>query len=334
MRYLIPLLFVLASCSRSETAEPRPATTEAEATTEAAPPSAAESDQPPADEAPSVDAKVLEAPPSLELLDPGKGSRQKLRQDFKEGSKHTLSVHSEWTLDTAVFPVGGQMVMPELDYQLEALVKAVAEDGTAQFELRVVDVTAKSGKEVQANMKLLTAQAAAAMKGVKGRFSIGPRGLVGALDIPAPPKATPRFYEMIDQIDRALRLASLPLPEEPVGRGATWVVTQVVEHRGARIQQKATYELVSVKGSRMRAKVTFEQTAPVQRIRPPGGSLDIQLTELKFEGDGEGTWQLGKLAPRSASEKTVTVLAMDKRKPQPQIVLVGTTVTLKVREGR
>jgi hypothetical protein len=129
-------------------------------------------------------------------------------------------------------------------------------------------------------------------------------------------------------------LASLPLPEEPVGKGAKWRATQVVEHRGARIQQKSTYELLSVKGSRVRASVTFEQTAPVQRIRPPGGSLDIQLTELKFEGDGEGTWQLGKLAPRSASEKTMTVLAMDKRKPKPQIVLVGTTVTLKVREGR
>jgi hypothetical protein len=331
MRVVVICLLVLGACSRSETAETQPTKTEVEPTTEAAAPDTAKSDEADLDET----ASILEAPPSLALLDAGKPPREELRHEWREGSKHRLSVRSVWTVDAIVFPIQAHMVMPDLDYELEALVKTVAEDGTAQFELRVANVTVKPSKEVEPQTLEHIEKAAGSMTGAKGRFSIDPRGLVRALEIlDIPPTASMRFYEMIDQIDQALRLASLPLPGEPVGRGARWTATQVIEYRGARIQQRSTYELLRIKGGRLRTRIALELTAPKQRLRPEGRSGALILNEVTCEGDGEGTWQLGGLAPRSASKETKTLLHIVRRTPPKQLVLATTTLTMRVRERR
>ena len=106
-----------------------------------------------------------------------------------------------------------------------------------------------------------------------------------------------------------------------------------MSHGGVRSQQLATYDLLGAPGSKIRSKVTYEQTTPKQTIRPPGSANNVvlELSEVDFEGQGEGTWKLGQLAPVSATEHTNTILKMlEKIGDKTEAIVIGTDAILKI----
>ena len=226
MRILILFLIVVGACSRSETSKPveqapEPTAEEAAKSAEEAvpeqPPEAPAGAEGQPEGAPAVD---LDAPPTVELLDAGKAPRKALRASFEAGAKQLLRVESSGLLSTLYGPlISTKAVMPSLVYELETEAKEASEEG-ARFDFRVKSVTAKSSKGVKPAQVEAAKEVGDSLEGVIGSFSINARGMVEALAIDAPSVDSLLASDMIDQIKQAIRLCSLPLPEEPVGKGA------------------------------------------------------------------------------------------------------------------
>jgi hypothetical protein len=275
----------------------------------------------------------LDTPPSIELLEDGKAPRNELRARFEPALRQTLHVQTEWVMEIGVGPAHrAKAPVQAVTFEIETEARGPDSTGTTRFVLRVAKVTVKPIEGARPH----EVEEAEALRGLTGTFSVTASGIVRELDIPSPPNATGVTYDMIDHIARSLRLASLPLPEQPVGAGAKWRVTEVIEERGVRTKQSSTYELLSVDGTRLDAKMTSGQNTPKQRFSPPGDPNDrvYELLDAQFEGEGSGTWQLGQLAPRSASERTDSILRMTTVEPKSEVVTLGTDATLTVREGR
>jgi len=342
MRILILFLIVAGACSRSETSEPaeqapEPAAEEAAKSAEEAVPEqpleAAAGEEAQQESAPAVD---LDAPPTVELLDAGKAPHKTLRTTFEAGAKQSLRVESNWTVTSLYGPlISTSAVMPSLVYELETKAKETRDEG-AQFDFRVIKVTAKSRKGVKPAQVEAAKKAAGSLKGVTGSFSINARGIVEQFAIDAPSGASLLANDMTDQIMQAIRLSSLPLPEEPVGKGAKWTATQVIEQRTAKISHTSTFELVGVKGERVRATSTHAAETPEQRLELPGSrpGASFTLNELDFSGESKGAWRLNELGPPSASEHTVTVFKMLAKAPKKEAVVMAIDTTIEVKAQR
>jgi hypothetical protein len=342
MRILILFLIVVSACSRGETSEPEKQALEptaeeaAQSEEEAAPeqppeaPTGADGQQ---EGAPAVD---LDAPPTVELLDAGKAPHKTLRTSFEAGGKQTLRVESSWTLETLYGPlIRTKAVMPSLVYELETEAKEASDEG-ARFGFRVKKVIAKSRKKVKPGLVEAANKVGDSLEGVTGSFSINARGMVEELAIDAPSDASLLASDMIDQIKQAIRLSSLPLPEEPVGKGAKWTATQVIEQRTARIRHTSTFELVDVKGEHVKTTSTHAAETPKQSLELPGSrpGASFKLDELDFSGGSKGAWRLNELGPASASEHTLTVFKMTATAPKVEVVVMALDTTIEVKAQR
>jgi hypothetical protein len=341
MRILILFLVVAGACSRSETSEPVERAPELAAEQAATSPQEAAPDQPTeaaaGEEAPQEGAPVdLDAPAVVELLEPGKAPHKALRTTFETGDKQSLRVESNWIVETVYGPlIQTKSTMPSFIYELQTEAKEAAKERT-RFELRVGKVTAKPSKEVKPGHAKGAKKAAASFKGVTGSFSINARGIVEQFEIAAPADASLLASDMIDQIKQAIRLCSLPLPEEPVGKGAKWTSTQVIEQRTARIKHTSTFELVGIKGQVVRATSTHAAEAPTQRLQFPGSSegSSMKLDKVEFSGESKGAWPLNELGPASASEHTLSAFGMTARAPRHESVIMAVDTTLEVKATR
>ena len=340
MRILILFLIVVGACSRSETSKPveqapEPTAEEAAKSAEEAvpeqPPEAPAGAEGQPEGAPAVD---LDAPPTVELLDAGKAPRKALRASFEAGAKQLLRVESSGLLSTLYGPlISTKAVMPSLVYELETEAKEASEEG-ARFDFRVKSVTAKSSKGVKPAQVEAAKEVGDSLEGVIGSFSINARGMVEALAIDAPSVDSLLASDMIDQIKQAIRLCSLPLPEEPVGKGAKWTATEVIEQRTARMRHTSTFELVGVKGERVRATSTHAVETPKQKLELPGSRASFKLDGLDFSGDSKGAWRLNQLGPASATEHTVAVFKMTAKTPKVEAVIMALDTALKVKAKR
>jgi len=336
MRILILFLIVAGACSRSETSEPAEQATEP-AAEEAAKSAEEAAPEPPPEAPPGIEAPIdLDAPPTVELLDAGKAPRKALRTTFEAGAKQSLRVESDSTVETVYGPiVKVTTVMPSLVYELETEAKEASNEG-ARFDFQVKSVTAKSSKGVKPAQVEAAKKVGDSLEGATGSFSINARGMVEALAIDAPSVDSMLASDMIDQIKQAIRLCSLPLPEEPVGKGAKWTATQVIEQRTAKIKHTSTFELVGVKGERVRATRTHAAETPKQKLKMPGSRSDkaFKLDKLQLSGESKGAWRLNQLGPASASEHTVTVFMMTAPAPKKEAVVMALDTTLEIKAKR
>ena len=177
-----------------------------------------------ANKAPNPEAGLakLNVGPTLKLLEPGEAPRKLLRHVFSENSKHKLTVDCEWKIDAAI-GVGLHLAspMPNLRYKIVAVAETTSDDGSTRFNLTVTDVALKSVKGVEPAQTNLVKKAAALVEGSKGSFVLESNGVVSDIDLSPPSNASPRVFNMIDHIVRGVRLASLPLPAEPIGKGSS-----------------------------------------------------------------------------------------------------------------
>jgi hypothetical protein len=342
MRILILFLLAAGACSRTETSQAveqaaEPVAEEALKPEQAAPKPEQPSTPATGEEGQQAQASAvdLDAPPTVELLDAGKPPRKALRTSFEPGAKQSLRVESTWAVETVYGPlISTKTVMPSLVYELETEATRVT-DESIEFGFQVVSITAKSREKVKPAQLESAQKVGNSLKGATGSFSINARGIVEDFTIEVPADASLTTHDMVDQIKQAIRLSSLPLPEEPVGKGAKWTATQSIDQRTARIRQTSTFELVDVKGERIEATSNHEAAAPEQDIQFPGSRLKpFILNELDFSGEGKGAWRLDQLGPSSATEQTGVAFKMMAREPRQEAVVMAIDTSLNVKAKR
>jgi hypothetical protein len=122
----------------------------------------------------------------------------------------------------------------------------------------------------------------------------------GTVDMPD--TASPDVKKLGDQLRESLTEFASPVPKEPIGLGAKWVVTTHPHANGIELTQKATQTLVERKGSHVKTSAVVESSAQPQPMHvdklPPGASAALE--GLTSHGEGGSTWSLDHLVPASA----------------------------------
>jgi hypothetical protein len=238
---------------------------------------------------------------TVELLAAGSEPRTALRYDFAGMQKMTVEMVMEMTMGIELGGAGQPpMPLPPVHMDMVIEPKQVSAEGNLSYRFELTD--AKVIDSDGADPQVVAAMEAelAKTKGLSGDAEVTPRGFTLKADIRMPPGAGPQVKDLVDKMKTQIEQMSAPLPEEPVGQGASWIVTQPVVSEMLTFTQQATYTLTGLKDGQLDLAIQVKQSAPPQNINAPGmGNAAAKLLSLQSTGAGTSQVHLQKLVPRA-----------------------------------
>ncbi len=237
-----------------------------------------------------------EESPTIKLLDAGSAPRKALRFHVKAGDKESTAV----TMKIGeTFMAGQSMKTPAIKMPMDIAIQGIAPNKDITYEMTMGEASITNDSDAAPGM---VAEMKSSVEGLKGSTAVGivsDRGISKQVDMKLSTNASPTLQQTMDQMKESLAHMSAPFPEEAVGSGAKWEVKSQIKSGGIRINQTATYQLVSLDGDKWVAKCTLEESAARQRIENPSMGDSVQATLLQMTGKGGGTMRsdLTKLIP-------------------------------------
>ncbi len=268
-------------------------------------------------------------PPRIELLSAGAEPRVKLRYKLPADAQERMFL----TMNTSVTAMGTPMALPTMTLLMDIqLLEKIGEDAARySFELTGSKVEAKEG--VQEQVVTMTRQALEQAHGMKGTVVVDSRGFNREMTMEMPPGLSAETRSMMESSMQGMDQLASPLPEEPVGVGARWKVSQTVEQNAMKIDQALTYELVELHGDEGTLAVVMEQSAEPQKVALPGMPTGAAAELVSLESKGKGTVKLNldELAPESKMQLTSAYTM--KVSAQGQEQLVNTEMQMSIEMG-
>ena len=206
---------------------------------------------------------VIELPrqEAFKLIAPGAAPRTKLRYRWKQEVTRQVVAQAEirsrrltsgtWSAPTT---------SPPLDEGF-AVTLAPATGGGATVLLRGMPTTTQGG-DAAARWKAL-------VENKRAQMPIDDRGQVGTVVLAEDPSGA-ASRASTDEIVQRWLTATVPLPAEPVGKGARWKVVTVLRSGEAVIKQTAEYTLVEVRKNGWVLDVSNKRVAEQQTMIPAG----------------------------------------------------------------
>ena len=269
---------------------------------------------PPESDAPTAKPKAQSAGTTqLKLLEPGAEPRKVLRLHPKPGDKQTLVLTMKMAKDTRLGEMQTPAIkMPVMTLTLDAIVKAVSAEGDISYETHISDAGIAEDPDVLPQVAELVKSSLGSVKGMSGTCTTSNRGLNKSTDIKLPAGAAPQTRQTMGQMKDAFAQMTLPLPEESIGPGAKWEVKMPLESQGMKINQAATYELVSVEGDLLTVKSTVTQSASNQKVQSPAmPALKLDLKQMAGTGNSEVKVNLAQLMISQGMIDSHTELSME-----------------------
>jgi hypothetical protein len=236
------------------------------------------------------------------LLDAGQEPRVLLRYRLASGRKEKVALTLR--IRTRVRGPGlprGPIRLPAIRLAMNVEITDKLSEEQARYSFQFSDADLLETEEV--DPVLLSATRADLQKtvGVRGHAVIDARGFDHDVDLDLPKSLTPQMRQILRDTKNSLNQMS-PLPEDPVGIGARWEVTQMAPSNGLVVEQKVIYELASLQGDRGQLNATLAYRADPQPAYLPGlpRGISAELVKLQSKGVGEVTFDAGRLLPASA----------------------------------
>ena len=113
----------------------------------------------------------------------------------------------------------------------------------------------------------------------------------------------------MDQLKTYIEQLSAQVPQEAVGKGASWQVISQIGFNGINLQQTATYELVDIQDGIATMNINLTQQAPgAQKIVLPQMPKGMTMTMQSYNatGTGQAKIALNRIMPLSTSIKMNT----------------------------
>lgn len=270
-----------------------------------------------APEAPTPQEKPAAAKPlpetKLELVEAGKEPRVELRYKFEAGRKHEMIMDMQMGMEMTMNGTKTPAVnMPEIRTRVSLVEEKVLDNGNVRTKALIRDMAVVDEKSADPQMLASLKPELENVKNLEGWSEMTPRGFIVGGEYKTPPDATPQLRQMVQQLQGNMKQLSFPLPEEAVGQGAKWRVSQVVQNSGMTIDQVSNCTLKSHKGDNASLKCLIAQDAKVQTLSEglPAGTQG-KLLSHKASGDSEIELDLTKLVPKSEGEiQAATEMAM------------------------
>lgn len=259
-----------------------------------------ESDDEPADEssttvsteAPAVD---FADAATVTVLDQGAEPRTELRLQIEPGQAEVMVIDQVQEISQEI---GGQQapsigaIGMTIEQQLTA---SPAGDGLLTYTSLVTSATVADDTNPLIAGELQTALDG--MTGISTSAVVDDRGRVLNSEVDGLEAIDPTVANTMEQLTNNSQFAH-PLPEEPVGVGAMWEVTQVLELNGLEVEQVTSYELLSIDGT------VVELALGSNQVVEAGDQLEaegVTATVVSWEGISSGsiTYDLTSMVPTS-----------------------------------
>ncbi|HHH29983.1 MAG TPA: hypothetical protein ENK57_16785 [Polyangiaceae bacterium] len=261
------------------------------------------------DPAPGAAKQAPLPPPKLTLLSDGAEPKKALRLAAKVG--HTEKMRMAMRMSIGM-EMGGKKAPPSnlppmlMDMDLE-----VADDrgDRLRYDFVLSDTAVPATEGIPPKVVKVLAQALGTLKGMKGHAFVTRRGFTQDAKIAMPGTVDAQTQQVVQGMEQALRQISAPLPEEPVGVGATWRVVTHLSQNGVSLKETATYELKKMVGDRVELGVQLEQSAPKQKVKSPVG-VTVDLLSLHSSGGGDMSLKLDRIAPVTSQLSLDSAVAM------------------------
>ena len=236
----------------------------------------------------------------IKVLKTGKGPKKTLRYAFKEGQKENISMTISMAMDMSMGAGGSnKMILPDMKMDMTMQIAGKAGKGKykTSYELTGADVVETKG--VDPNVTTAMKKSIGNMVGTKGSSVIDNRGFQSGGKVENSAKMSAQVKQMMESTTHSVEQLSSPLPSEPVGKGAKWVLSQNTMQNGIKINQKTTFTLVSLKGNKGVLKLDIVQTAPKQKAKMNG--MEVDVVSMKSTGKGEVKLNTNQIVPDSSS---------------------------------
>ena len=318
--WILPLLLSLGCESEpapAPTSAPTPAPDQEAKAAETKPDEAA---PPTAEDAPAAgNTKRIEIvsakPPEITLLEAGVDP-QELRLNPVVGETEKMKM--TMTMNMKMGPAMPAIDMPPMVTSLSAVATEVTADrinATMQFDSIVIEPKPDTPQMLVDQLK----QSLEGFESFKSSVELDKRGtlLGGHSDVP---QGLPGpMQQTMNQMQESFGKLQVPLPKEAVGVGGKWKAMSDVEQGGMKLQQTATYEVLSRDGDAVSLKVALEQALVSKEFEPPG-MPGVKGTIDRYTGGGSGILELklDKLTPTKSDmaieidmKMTVSVMGQD-----------------------
>jgi hypothetical protein len=236
----------------------------------------------------------------LELIDPGKEPREKLRFRYEAGKVERVKLVNGTTMSVEV---GEKKLatprMPDVEIQTALKVLSVDGGGGARRELTIERVSLASGVDLEPGTRDELLKMLKTIENLTGRHRVDSRGRLTSMELDKSAVAGPQLTQLMDQLEQSFSQLGAAFPEEEVGEGARWTVNTEVVQQGMRLRQSASYELTELKGRKGRAKLKLTQLAPRGKVEPPGlpPGVKAELLGMSARGDGLIKFDLDRSVP-------------------------------------
>lgn len=257
---------------------------------------------------------------NVELIKRGAAPFTELRYRMPKGSTMKL--------DVGVSSVMAGRTTPKVTTTMAFVVEDVAPDGR---------MTLRSTVERSVGAMPDGTAVPAEMTGMfDGTQLVGTMSPVGTMTdtkvVPGPRPLPAELAEQLASLPKLFEQAAMPLPNAPVGVGATWRTRKAIDENGVKITATTTTTITQITGTSISYDRVTTLVGPDQDIAR--GDVNVALTELAGNGHGTGTLDLATFAITSESEDAYTAKVRDKRAPDGQPEPFGVSMTLTMTPAK
>lgn len=244
---------------------------------------------------------------SVRLIDPGAAPLERLQYEIPLDTtlKSLLTVRDLATAgDQSQAADDAFGVRPGMKLLLHAGPTVQIPKGT-RYVLRITKAESILPDGVTARQMDEAQQGVRALQGMRGRFDLNSQGIVVDADVPwaqGQERIHPRVAITIGNVRSAV--ATIPLPNVPVGIGAVWEVRRSLRIWSAQVTQVTRYELKDRQGDRLRVAITVQQNAAPQ-VADLNPKLEMHVRGYELRASGQALVDLSvPLALEASMEST------------------------------
>ncbi|PCC75046.1 hypothetical protein SAMN02745121_03749 [Nannocystis exedens] len=247
------------------------------------------------------------------LIEAGAEPREPLRLKLTAGQEQAMVMTMRMGMAMQVGPNAMPKTdIPPLQMTMNLKVAEITGEGDIRSEFSLAKIEVLPDPKVPAAMVDQLKTVLGTMNKMSGTSLMTPRGIVKSADFDLPADVNPQLKQTVESMRQQINQMSVPFPEEALGVGAKWTVTQQLEQQGMKLEQVATWELKGREGSVVKLASTIVQTAAPQTITAPGmpPGATVSLDRLDSSGTGTTEVDLTHVAPIKGDMSLKSSLAM------------------------
>ena len=235
----------------------------------------------------------------VKLLDAGAEPRTVLRLHPKPGDKQALGVTMKMAMNIKAGEMPEQaMKLPAITIPMDVTVKSVADNGDITYEMVMGEASISDEPGAAPMVAEAMKSSVSKLNGLTGTGIVSNRGITKSVEMKMPADADPQIRQVMDQMKESFSNVGALLPEEAVGPGAKWEARMALKSQGMTIAQTLRYQLASIEGERLAAKIEISQSSANQKMQNPAmPGIKVDLTRMEGTGTGDLTLDMAQILP-------------------------------------